>query len=80
MCVRLVLLACGTAFDIFSHELHKTWPSEFSSNKLVGFEITQVTSSLMVVATGEDGVAEGIVWGDIDMTFVCQDVVVKFLV
>ena len=32
----------------------------------------------MVVTTGEDGVVEGVIGGNIDATFVGQDVVVEF--
>ena len=32
MCVGLVLLACSAAFNVFSHKLCESWPSEFSSN------------------------------------------------
>ena len=75
--VRFVLLACGTSFNIFVHELSKAWPPELGSNKLPSFEIYRVTSSFMVMTAGKDGVIEGILWEDIDTTFVCEDMVVK---
>ena len=75
--VQLVLLAHGTAFDISAHKLGKTWPPELFGDKLVGFEITRVTGSLMVVAVGEDGAAEGVLQGNVDMTFVGQDMIVE---
>ena len=77
MCVRLVLLACGTAFDIFAYKLRETRPPKFSSHELAGFEITRMTGGFMVVAACEDGATEGILWGNIDTTFVGQDVVIK---
>ena len=80
MCVRLVLLAHSTAFDVFSYELYKIWPPEFDGDKLMGFEITWVTSSLMVVATGKDRAAERVFWENVDMAFVGQDVVIILLV
>ena len=36
-----------------------------------------MTSGLMVVAVGEDGMTEGVLWGNVDMTFVGQDVIVE---
>ena len=34
----------------------------------------------MIMAAGEDGTAEGVLWGDVDTTLVGQDVVIEFLV
>ena len=44
----------------------------------MSLEITRVTGSLTVVAAGEDGVLEGVLWEDIDTTFIDQDMVIKF--
>ena len=77
MSIRFVLLTDGAAFNVFAHELHKPWPSELSSNKLTSLEITGVTSSLMVMTMDEDGTVERIIQGNIDATFVCQNMVVK---
>ena len=60
MCVWLILFAYGIAFNIFLHILCKAWLSEFGGNKLTGFEINGVTGSLMVMATDEDRVVEGV--------------------
>ena len=60
------------------HELHETRPPKFRDNELASFKVTWVTGSLMVVATGKDGVMERILQGDIDMTLVGQDMVIKF--
>ena len=78
VCVCLVLLACGTAFDIFVHKLCKAQPPEFRGDKLVGLEVTRVTGGLMVMAVGKDGATEGILWGNVDMILVCQDVIIEF--
>ena len=42
---------------------------------MMSFEITEVTSSLMIMTAGEDGTSEGSVWGDVDTTFVHEDMV-----
>ena len=76
VCVRLVLLAHGAALDVFLHELCEAWPPEFGGDELAGFEITRVTSGLMVMTVGKDGATEGILQGYIDMTFVGQDMVI----
>ena len=49
VCVGLILLACGIAFDIPPHELGKAGPSEFKGNKLMSFEITRMSGGLMVM-------------------------------
>ena len=36
-----------------------------------------MASSLVVVAAGEDGATEGVLRGDVDTTFVGQDVIVE---
>ena len=77
VCVGLVLLAQGAAFDIFSHELCETRPPEFRGNKLASFEVARVTGGFMVVATGKDRAAEGVLQGNIDTTLVGQDVIVE---
>ena len=46
----------------------------------MSFEIPEATGSLVVIAPGEDGVTEEVVWGNIDMAFVHQDVIIIFLV
>ena len=58
------------------HELCKAQPPEFSSDKLTSFEVTRVTSSLVVMTVGEDRLTEGILWGNIDTTFVHENVIV----
>ena len=77
MHVQLVLLACSTALNILADKLCEAQPLELSSNKLADLEVTGVSSSLMVVAAGEDRAMEGILWGNIDVALVCKDVIVK---
>ena len=43
----------------------------------MSLKVIGVTDGLMVMATGEDGVAEGVLWRDIDMPFVSEDMVIK---
>ena len=75
--VGLVLLAYGTAFDILPYKLHEPRPPKFSSDELVSLQVARVSSGLMVIAASEDGVTEGVFQGNVDMTFVCEDVVIK---
>ena len=77
MCIRLVLLARGTAFNIFAYKLRETRPPEFRGDELASLQIAGVTSGLVVVAAGEDGTTEGILRGNIYATFVGQNVVVE---
>ena len=77
MHVRLVLLAYGAAFDILSHKLCKTQPPKLHGDELASFEVAGVSSSFVVVAVGKDGATKGVVGGNIDMTFVGQNMVVK---
>ena len=63
-------MANGTAFDVFSHKLCEARPPEFGGDELAGFEITRVTSGLVVMAVGEDGAAEGVLQGHVDTVLV----------
>ena len=76
MCVQLVLLACGTALNVFAHKLRETQLSEFSSDELISLEIPRVTSGLVVVTLGKDRVTERVIRRDVDMTFVGQNMVI----
>ena len=58
MHVGLVLLARSTALNVPLHELCKTWLSEFCGDKLTSLEVSQVASSLVVMAVSKDEVAE----------------------
>ena len=55
--VRLVLLARGTAFNVFADVLCETQSPEFSSDELAGFEVPWVTGGFVVMTAGEDGTA-----------------------
>ena len=74
--VGFILLAYGAAFNVSVYEVGKTWPPEFSSNKLSGLEITRVSGSFMVMTLGEDRAMEGVLQGNVDTTFVCENVVI----
>ena len=78
MCVRLVLLACGTAFNVFTHKLCETQPPEFRDDKLASLEVTRVTSSFMIVTMGKNGATEGVFQGNINATPVGQDMIIVF--
>ena len=69
-------MACGAAFDILPYEVGKTWPPELSGDQLSGLEITRMPGGLMVMTPGEDRTTEGVFWGDVDTTFVCEDMVI----
>ena len=42
----------------------------------MGLEVPRVTSGLMIVAVHKDGVAEGILWENVNMPFVCENMVI----
>ena len=71
------MLAHGAAFDVLTHKLCETGLPEFRGDELASFEVTRVTGGFVVMATGEDGVTERTLQGDIDATFVGQDVVIE---
>ena len=73
MCVGFVLLANCATLNIFLHKGCKTRPPEFRGNQLTGFQVAWMTSCFMVMATGEDGLSEGGVGGDINMALVGED-------
>ena len=73
MCVNLVLLAKGTAFDIAADKGSKAGPPEFGSDQLSGFQEAGVSGGFMIVASRKNGVVEGVVGGDIDTAFIGED-------
>ena len=73
MCVSFVLLAESTALNIAADIGSEARPTEFGSDQLASFQEAGVTGGLMIVATLEDGTAEGIVRRDIDAAFVRED-------
>ena len=78
VCLQFVLLTHGAVLNVFLHKLCEALSPEFSSDKLVSFEITRVSSSFMIMAAGEDGVVEGALWENVDTAFICEDMVIIF--
>ena len=70
VCVRFVLLACGTAFDVFAHKLRETRPPKFRADELAGLKVARVSGSLVIMAVGKNGAMEGVLQGDVDMAFI----------
>ena len=73
MRVNLVLLAKGTAFNIAADKGGKSRPPEFGGNQLACFQEAGVAGRFMIVAVFENGMAKGVVGGDIDTAFVGKD-------
>ena len=73
MCVNLIVLACGAAFNISVDEGSKSWPPELSSDQLSGLKETRVAGGFMVMALFEDVAVEGIISGDIDTAHIGED-------
>ena len=73
MHVGLVLLANCTPFDILAYKRCQTRPSEFRGDQLMDFQVAWVACSFVIVATSEDGLSERGVRGDVNMTFVSED-------
>ena len=73
MCVGFVLLANRTSLDIFENKRGKARPPELGGNKLVGFKVTRVASSLMIIAMNKDGLSKRGVRGNVNMSFVGED-------
>ena len=73
VCVNLILLAKGTAFDISVDERSKAWPPKFGGDQLSGFQEAGVSGRFMIVALRKDGAAEGVVGGDIDTALIGKD-------
>ena len=73
MCVNLVLLAKGTAFDVSADEGGESGPPELSGNQLMCFQETGVSSQCVIMAVCKDGAAKGVICGNVDMSFVSED-------
>ena len=71
--VNFVLLALSTAFDVVADKGGQARPPELGSNKLAGFEEARVASRFMIMATCKDGMAKGVISGDVNTVFVCQN-------
>ena len=72
VCICFVLLAGGAALNVFADIGGKTGPPEFRCNELSSLKVA-VTSTLMVMATLENSVTEGVIVGDVNTTLVGQD-------
>ena len=73
MRVNLVLLAKSTAFDIAADKGSEAGPPEFSGDQLASFQVAGMAGGFVIMATMEDGTAEGVVCRDVDMTLVSKD-------
>ena len=73
MRVDLVLLAKSAAFNIAADIGSEAGPPEFSGDQLASFQEAGMTGGFVIVATLEDGTAEGVVCRDVDATFVSKD-------
>ena len=71
--ISLVSLAGGTAFNVLADVGGEAGPPELRRDELTGFQVAGVTSSLVVMATLENSVTEGVIVGDIDTTLIGQD-------
>ena len=76
VCVGPILLICGIALYILPHTLCWVKPPEFRGDQLVGLKVTRVAGSLVIMATSEDGMAEGVLRVNIHTSFVSEDVVI----
>ena len=73
VCVGLILLAKGTAFDITADKRGEAGPPEFGGDQLTRFEEAGVAGGFMVMAPCKDGATERIIGRYVDTTFVCED-------
>ena len=73
MCVNFVLLAESAALNILADKGGESGPSELGSDQLSCFQEAGMPSGFMIVAPFKDGVAKGIVCGDIDTAFIGED-------
>ena len=75
--ICFVLLAGRAALDVLADVGGEAGPPEFCCDELTSFEVAGVTGTFVVVTPLENGVAEGIVVGDIDTTLIGQDACVN---
>ena len=73
MCVSLVLLAKGTALNIAADQGSETRPPKLSGDQLARFQEAGVASQFVIMAARKNGVAKGVVRGDVDTAFVGKD-------
>ena len=73
MCVGLILLANHTSLNVFAHERCEAGPPKFRGDKLAGFKVTWVASSLMIVAANKDGLSKRGIGGNVNVSFVGEN-------
>ena len=73
VCVNLVLLAEGTAFDIAADEGGESGPPEFGGDQLACFQEAGMSGRLVIVAAFKNGAAKGVIGRDIDTAFIGED-------
>ena len=73
MGVGFVLLAGGAAFNVLADKGGKPRPPKFGSDKLARFQEARMAGGCVIMAAFKDGVAKGIIGGDIDTAFVGKD-------
>ena len=73
MRVNLILLAKGTALHVAADKRGEPGPPKFGGDELASFQEARVASGLVIMATGENGTAEGIISGDVDTALVGKD-------
>ena len=70
MGIDLVLLADCAALNIFTDVGGEAGPPKLGCDELASFQVARMASSFMVVTMVEDGMAEGVIVGDIDTALV----------
>ena len=73
MGVGFVFLAGCTALNIFIDVGGEAGPPKFRCNELVSFQVARVAGSFVVMTALEDGVAKGVIIGNIDVALIGQD-------
>ena len=73
MCVNFILLAKGTTLHVSADEGGESRPPKFSGDQLACFQETGVAGRLVIMAACKNGVAEGVICGDVDTAFVGKD-------
>ena len=73
MCVGLVLLASRASLNVFVHERCEAGPPKFRGDKLVGFKVTWVASSFMIMAANKDGLSKRGIGGNVNASFVGEN-------
>jgi hypothetical protein len=71
--VRLALLAKGTTFDIFAHEVGKTRPPVFSGNELACFKITRMAGRGVIMGSSDNVAMKRTQVRDVDTVLVGEE-------